>query len=121
LVRFCAALPAQWRANRSVERRTLARAGCSTRVTHGPSDNFAPALAHSLRTDARPTMEALFRNNSRVADAGYVDPHLLLRDFGLWADNADDADGATPFFAVAAIELMLRSLDDGIPGDRPAT
>jgi asparagine synthase (glutamine-hydrolysing) len=117
LVRFCAALPADWRANRTIERKALARVGCSPRITYGHSDNFAPALAHSFRTIARPKLEVLF-HNSRVADAGYVNGGSLLRDFRLWADKADDADGAVPFYAVAMIELLLRSLDDETPNRR---
>jgi asparagine synthase (glutamine-hydrolysing) len=119
LVRFCAALPADWRADRTVERRALARAGCSPRITHGTCDNFAPALAHSLRTGVRPMLETLFRD-SRLADAGYLDDALLLRDFSAWADRTDDADGGVSFYAVAVIELMLRSLD-GAPRHGPAT
>lgn len=110
LVRFCAALPPEWRANRSIERRVLALAGCSSRVTQGSVDNFAPSLAHSLRTVARPTMEALFRD-SRVAGGGWIDIDQLRHEFAYWADGGGDADAATSFYSVAIIELLLRSLE----------
>lgn len=110
LVRFCAALPREWRADRAIARRALARVGCSPSITHGMVDNFVPALALSLRTAARPFMEALF-HDCHVADAGYVEGHALRRAFAAWADRSDDADGAVPFYAVATIELSLRSLD----------
>jgi asparagine synthase (glutamine-hydrolysing) len=119
LVRFCGALPAEWRANRTVARRALARLGCSARVTHGTLDNFAPALAHSLRTGARPMVESLFRN-SRLADDGYLDPGLLLRDFSEWAERKDAADASVPFYAVAVTELMLQSLERA-PTNGPST
>jgi asparagine synthase (glutamine-hydrolysing) len=110
LVRFCAALPAEWRVQRTVARRALARIGCTARITHGTVDDFVPALAYSLRNTARPMIESLFRN-SRLADAGYLKPDLLLHDFAIWADRTDDAESSVPFYAVAAIELMLRSLE----------
>jgi asparagine synthase (glutamine-hydrolysing) len=106
LVRFCARLPAEWRADRKIERAMLMRLGVSRRITH-PSyqDDLSPALVRGMRISARPLLDRLFADPV-LAEQGVVDGPRLRRDYADWCGR-DDTDGAEHFYAAAILELCL--------------
>jgi asparagine synthase (glutamine-hydrolysing) len=106
LVRFCARLPAAWRADRKIERAMLTRLGVSRRITHPAyTDDLSPALVRGMRTSARPLLDRLFADPV-IAEQGVVDGPRLRRDYADWCGR-DDTDGAEHFYAAAILELCL--------------
>ncbi|MES2451837.1 MAG: asparagine synthase-related protein [Pseudomonadota bacterium] len=106
LVRFCARLPAAWRADRSIQRALLARLGITRRVTHPAYlDDLSPALVHGMRSSARPLLDRLFAQPVLAAQ-GIVDGARLRRDYAEWCGRVDTG-GAEAFYAVAILELCL--------------
>lgn len=107
LVAFCDRLPAEWRRNRAIERRTLESLGCSRNVFQPPApDDFSSACVRGMRNAGRGTIEALFRE-SRLAELGLVDRDRLVSDYTQWCDSGR-ADGDLPFYAAAILEQALR-------------
>lgn len=108
LVHYCARLPVEWRRGRRLERDLLTREGLSQQVTHPHMrDDFSPAMSRSMRTDARPHLERLFKSPA-LADLGIVDGARLRSEYRTWCDGVSDA-GATHFYAAAILELALQN------------
>ena len=106
LVHFCARLPPELRRGRNLQRQFLARAGISERVTRPlERDDFSPAMAQSMRGEAAPLLDRLFRAPA-LADLGIVDGARLRQAYAAWRESGPNA-GATVFYATAALELAL--------------
>lgn len=112
LVRLCAWLPAQWRADRQFERRLLANRGVSSVVAYASdTDDFEPVLVQSMRHAARARVDSLFAT-PLLADYGLVDGGQLKAAYGEWCASGDPS-GVVPFYAAATLELTLRALAGG--------
>jgi hypothetical protein len=112
LVRFCAALPREWREQRALERRFLAHLGCAPSVTNPEvTESFSGLMEHALRAASRPLIESLF-HDSRLADAGLIDAAALRRHYQRYCAEGEEGGDVT-FWAVAILELTMRSLESG--------
>lgn len=110
LVRFCERLPREWREARALERRLLARKGCSRAVTHPQAtENFSPLMQLAVRQTARRGLERLFRD-SRLAAAGLVDGQKMIDSYAEYGRTGRPGD-EFGFYNAAVLELTLRALD----------
>lgn len=110
LVRFCSSLPREWREQRALERRFLAQLGCGPSVTNPEvTESFSGLMDHALRTASRSLLETLFAE-SRLADAGLIDPARLRREYRRYCAEGREGGDVT-FWAVAILELTMRSLE----------
>jgi hypothetical protein len=85
----------------------MLRLGCSRNVAYPRStESFAALFDRAMKSESRPMLRTLFAE-SRLADLGYVDRDALLRTYEHY-----DAAHETQLYAVAAIEMALRSAAD---------
>lgn len=106
VVQFCASLPLAWRAQRRLERDTLARWGLPKSVTHPDMpETFSPLMTAALRGAARSLLDRLFAEPA-LADLGLVEGKRLAQAYAAYC--AGERHDEWPFYAAAMLELTLR-------------
>jgi asparagine synthase (glutamine-hydrolysing) len=110
LVELCRMLPIEWRENRECHRQLMLRLGCSRNVAYPrATESFSPLFDRAMKSDSRPMLRTLFAE-SRLADLGYLDRVGLLRAYDDYADGRPVECSDTQLYAVATIEMALRSI-----------
>lgn len=110
LVRFCRSLPLEWRQGRTLEKRLLARLGCSRSVTDREvEESFSDLLALGLKSTAQPFIRVLF-SESQLAEMGYVDREKLLASYTDYCVRGAEV-AEEVYLAIILIELTLKALE----------
>ena len=109
VVRYCHALPAEWRRERALMRELLAGWGLPRSVTHPEkTESFEGMCASAMRRC--PELARLLRA-PRLADLGLVEPGRVETAFREWSSRQAPSSDALPLVAVATLEATLEALE----------
>ncbi|MGH3627342.1 MAG: asparagine synthase-related protein [Sciscionella sp.] len=108
LIRFAEQLPVQWRNNKAISRRGLARCGFGPHIVAPPlQENFSHVMESAIRTHGARIIDELLRSGFILVDLGYFDAGAL-RDTSARMRAGTTAE--TLIFQTITTELALQSL-----------
>jgi asparagine synthase (glutamine-hydrolysing) len=109
VVRYCHALPAEWRRERALMRELLERWGLPRFVSHPEAtESFEGMCSTAMRRC--PDFARLLRAE-RLADLGLVEPGKVETAFREWSARRAPSSEALPLVAVATLEATLETLE----------
>ncbi|WP_263139425.1 asparagine synthase C-terminal domain-containing protein [Pseudomonas sp. RIT-PI-AD] len=109
VVRYCHALPPEWRQGRRLMRGLLERFGYGASLTHpARTESFSPLTLRPLRQC--PVFRRLL-HAPRMADLGFFEPRALEKAFDDWLVGRAPQAWALHFIAVVVLEATLASLE----------
>jgi asparagine synthase (glutamine-hydrolysing) len=108
VVRYCHALPAEWRRERRLMRQALANLGVPQSVTHPAStEDFAELCEMQMRSC--PVFRDLLHARS-LAGRGLVEPSAVRAAFARWCDGKTPPEWDLHFIAIVILEATLNTL-----------
>jgi asparagine synthase (glutamine-hydrolysing) len=111
---FCRSLPKYWRNNRMLERKFLAKKGCSEFVTFPKStESFTPFMESSLRGKSSIIIRQVMQN-SVLAQNGNINLNIFLQLYSDYCNGKEIDRAAVFFYSTAIMELTLQYVDNKI-------
>jgi asparagine synthase (glutamine-hydrolysing) len=108
IVRYCHALPAEWRGGRRLMRQALARLGVPQSVSNpAGTENFAAFCEAEMRSC--PVFRDLLQAR-RLSEMGLVEPSAVEPAFSRWCDGNTPPEWDLYFIAIVILEATVRTL-----------
>ncbi|CAM1361147.1 hypothetical protein TOREUM_20458 [Tenacibaculum litoreum] len=108
IIWFCRSLPENWRKNRILERKFLAKKGCSEKVTFPKiTESFTPFMEYSLRKKSDSIIRKAMQN-SILNRWGSINSELFLQLYKEYCEGEEMKESTVFFYSTAIMEMTLQ-------------